>query len=156
MINFCQCFNGPYFHRFATVHFFDWSAFPFRRIVIWIDPIFVIYGNKDRLFWEHYLLFWLPPSMEHSSLPPIGFITRLGCTSPLWWCIGNWWCMAITPACSDITIETILTVTIVTTPKQYYRNHYGKLFSKGTFPSLSNQCQSLHTLSLDTDAFLLI
>lgn len=32
-----------------------------------------------------------------------GFITRLGCTKPLW-CIGNW-CMA-SPPCSDITIRT--------------------------------------------------
>lgn len=32
-----------------------------------------------------------------------GFMTRLGCTKPLW-CIGNW-CMA-SPPCSDITIRT--------------------------------------------------
>jgi hypothetical protein len=41
--------------------------------------------------------------MEQESLMGCGFMTRLGCTKPLW-CIGNW-CMA-SPPCSDITIRT--------------------------------------------------
>ncbi|KAJ3648444.1 hypothetical protein Zmor_020248 [Zophobas morio] len=55
-------------------------------------------------------------SIEQELLIGCGFITRLGCTKPLW-CIGNW-CMA-SPPCSDITIRTARQRTV----HQKYNRH---------------------------------